>query len=331
MLFFKHGALNQFEVGRAGYRFDLYGSGVKVAAGYDRNGAPLVATLPGPDRGVLAEVRRFTADGRLLAKWIAFPEFGFSGEIAVGDLGFGPGDEIAVTPGPGRENPPIIRVFDDAGVLLRELRPLGLSNGYGASVAIHRRLLYVSPGPGPSAPQTVLVLRANGQQIGTYSFSQLGLVNGIRAIGYGGAGSSELPEGLLLWGSPISVNSSRVYVYRLSDRSLRSVETIGTTFGANLTLLAVAQRGPGFAVAAGPLCGYPPLVGLFTLEGTRVEQFVAPDASSACGANVAAVDLDGDGREELVIGEGVGPARPALVRICRQDGKQIGRWQAYRD
>ena len=37
ILFFKHGFLNQFQVGKPGHRYEYYGGGVNVAGGYDSN------------------------------------------------------------------------------------------------------------------------------------------------------------------------------------------------------------------------------------------------------------------------------------------------------
>ena len=161
-LFFKYGWANQFEVGYPGYRYDFYGSGVKVAAGYDEHRNPIIATLPGADRGTPAQVRIFDAGGHKLAEWDAFKELDFSGEISVGDLGFGPGDEVAVAPGPGPNNPPRVRIFDLKGNLLDHFEVEDLDRSYGAWLSIHCGKLYVSPGPGPGRPQQVLEFSPQG-------------------------------------------------------------------------------------------------------------------------------------------------------------------------
>ena len=131
LLFFKYDWASQFEVGYPGYRYDFYGSGVKVAAGYDEHRNPIVATLPGADRGTPAQVRIFDAGGHKLAEWDAFQELDFSGEISVGDLGFGPGDEVAVAPGPGPNNPPRVRIFDLKGNLLDQFEAEDLDRDMG--------------------------------------------------------------------------------------------------------------------------------------------------------------------------------------------------------
>ena len=84
-----------FPGGSPGKRFEYYGEGVRVAAGYGKSGEPMVGTLPGPDQGRPSQLRLFDANGQLLREWVAFPEYDFSGELAMGDLiPTMPGDEI---------------------------------------------------------------------------------------------------------------------------------------------------------------------------------------------------------------------------------------------
>ena len=83
---------------------------------------------------------------------MAFEALDFSGEIAVGELGLSPGNEIAVSPGPGNENPPRVRIFDSAGMLLNEFEVPSLDWGYGLWISIGCGKLYLTPGPAPDAP-----------------------------------------------------------------------------------------------------------------------------------------------------------------------------------
>jgi hypothetical protein len=41
------------------------------------------------------------------------------------------------------------------------------------------------------------------------------------------------------------------------------------------------------------------------------------------------VDIDGDGLDEVVLGEGIGPGRPSRVRIYRLDRQVVADWEAY--
>ncbi len=338
LLFFKYDLANEFQIGHPGYRYEFYGSGVKVGAGYDAQGNPIVATLPGADKGTKARVRVFTTEGRKLAEWEAFKELDFSGEIAVGDLGFGPGDEVAIAPGPGPNNPALVRIFDLRGNLLGQFQPDGLNFGYGAWLSIHCKRLYVCPGPGPGRPQQVLEFSPQGRLLGQREFRDLGLVNGLRVAALcctTGLTDNRLPVHepvtgtLLLWASDISVNPSTIFVYDALQGLLRSFETLTTDFGVQATLVKLAEDRLGLGVAPGPLQGYPPLVQIFDLSGTKLYDFSASEDPKSCGSNIAAVDVDGDGKDELVLGEGIGPKRPPLVRICRLNGQLITQWKAY--
>jgi hypothetical protein len=310
-----------------------------VAAGYDVHKSPIIATLPGADKGTKAHVRIFTPGGNRLAEWDVFEHLDFSGELAVGDLGFGPGDEVAVAPGPGPNNPPLVRIFDLRGNLLGQFEP-DLDWGYGAWISIHCGKLYVCPGPGPGRPQQVMELSPEGQLFRQWQFDDLGLVNGLRAVAL--CSDTKLTEnlspvhdrqtgGLLMWASDISVNMSRIFVYDIAHRSLRSFETLTTDFGVNATLVKLAENRLGVAVAPGPLQGFPPMVQVFDLNGVKLRDFLAFEDPRSCGSNIAAVDIDGDGEDEVVLGEGIGPERPSLVRIYRLNGRLVKRWKAYEE
>ncbi|MFB3905465.1 MAG: type II CAAX prenyl endopeptidase Rce1 family protein [Acidobacteriota bacterium] len=330
VLFFKHGFLNQFEVGKPGHRYEYYGAGVNVAGGYDSAGQPFIVALPGPDKGVRAQVRVFDVQGKLRTEWTALPGLDFSGQVAVGELGWGPGDEIVVSAGPGPRNPPAIQIFSSSGRLLKEIRQALPEVGYGAWVATGCGRIYVAQGPGPGRTGHVVELSPEGQILKGREF-RYGFENGVRAAPAEprATAGTDACSRLLVWGPPVSVNSSRVFLCDTQSQCLDSFETLPTTFGLNLTTLRVAPGQPGFAVAPGPLKGYPPLVQIFHLGGQIIIEFSAFDDPQTCGSNIAAVDTNGDGRDELVLGEGIGPGRPYTIRIFRQNGEMIRKWQAF--
>ena len=338
VVFFKYDVANQFQVGLPGYGYPFYGSGVKVAAGYDANKNPVIATLPGADKGTKARVKIFTAGGLALAEWDAFEELEFSGEISVGELGFGPGDEVAVAAGPGPNNPPLVRIFDLQGKRLGQFRVDDMDRGFGAWASIDCGKLYVSPGPGPGRPQQVLEFSPAGQLLRQWDFDDLGLVNGLRSAALcsdtaltekGSPVPQQETSHLLMWASDISVNHSTLFIYDLVQSSLRSMETLGTDFGVNLTLVQLAENRLGVGVAPGPLHGYPPLIQGFDLKGEKLWAFFGFEDPDSYGSNIAAVDIDGDGEDELVLGEGIGPERPPMVRIVRLNGQLVTTWRAY--
>ncbi len=323
--FFKFGFIDQLEVGAGGFRFESYGDGVKVAAGRGPRGEPFVATLPGANRGNPSRVRVFDVRGRQLSEWVAFSEFDFSGEIAAGELGFGPGDELVVTPGPGPSNPARARIYSLDGELLKEVRAPGLHAGYGAHAAVACGRLYLGAGPAPRAAPRLLEFEPDGTLTGQWEFEQLGLVNGLRGTGLCADGTR---SSLLAWGTDISVNPATLFVLDPRTGEERSWNSLKTTFGARVTLLRTG--GETLAAAApGPLPGYPGLVEVTDLMGGDAASFVAFAGPGICGATLAAVDVDGDGRDEIVAGEGNCPDRPATVRILTLDGEPLHEWNAY--
>jgi hypothetical protein len=331
LIFFKPGLLNHFEVGLGGHRFHFYGGGVQVAGGYDTNNQPFIATLPGADLGQKAKVRLFAPDGSRLQEWIAFEEWGFSGEIAVGDLGLTSGDEIAVAAGPGYPNPPLVRVFSSSGELLSEFLADWLPPRYGAWISIQCGRLYLCPGPGPHAPQKVFEVTPQGRLLREWEFPQLKFVNSLKAKAICRHSPEDPPlrHDLLLWASPIAVNPSTFHIYDTERNSLESFSTFGTVFGVNAALMKTDASGYGVVAAPGPLRGHPPHILVLGLGGDIVHSFFPFQDDDCHGSNVAALDIDGDSRDEIILGEGIGRGRPARVRVLKTDGTLVASWLAY--
>ena len=200
--------------------------------------------------------------------------------------------------------------------------------------------MYLSPGPGPGRPQQVLEFSPGGQNLRQWKFTNLNLVNGLRSavicsdnIPQPGASSvqSRVGDNLLMWASDISINPSTVFVYDTLEKSLRSFETLTTDFGVNATLVKLGDNRLALGVAPGPLQGYPPLIQGFDLNGEKLWDFLAFKDPQSFGSNLTAVDINGDGEDELVLGEGVGSGRLPLVRIYQLDGHPITEWNAYPD
>lgn len=331
-LFFKQGLLHQSSVGYGGYRYDYYGGGVVVSAGYDETGEPFIVTLPGHDPKEKARVRVFTVEGKLKSEWEAFSELYYSGRVSAGDLDLEPGDEIAVSPGPGNGNPPSVKVFDKRGRELLAFSVDSMKGGWGASVEVDCHRIFVAPGPGPNVTPRVIEFDSRGNQTREWTFPDSGFVNSIKASGIcedPDAVHKGVPEKLLIWGSEIAVNDSRIGIYNIEADRVRWFETLPTTFGVSVTPVRLGADGVAWAVAPGPLQGYPPWIKILTADGKTVREFVAFEDDLACGGNLASVDVDGDGVDEVVVGEGVCGSRPPTVRILRIDGTLLHEWNAY--
>jgi hypothetical protein len=326
VLFFQTSGQLDFRVGRTGYRYEGYGQGVQVAAGYRADGVPVVVTAPGPDHSTPSQIRVFSSEGRLLAEWEAFPEYDFSARIAVGDLGLGPGDELAVTPGPGPANLPMVRLYSLTGELLREYLIDELPKTYGASPSIGCGRLLVAEGPAPNASGQIISVGVDGSRQPMDGISpRPGWVNGVQAWPF--------PEdcghrSILLAGHAVSVNSSDLLLQ--ADGQGRRIETFPATYGLTLTHLRDRDQYL-VAVAPGPLVGYPRWVRIFLPEWDwrMIHDFVVSNEQPTAGLNLAAVDVDGDGRDELVTGEGCAPGVPSIVRVVGLDQRIRAEWLAY--
>lgn len=329
LFFFKYGALGPFQGGPPYFRYESYGDGVQVAGGYDSSGRPFIATVPGPDLSAKSRVRVFDVQGSLLSEWTAFPDLGYSGRIAVGDVGFKAGDEIIVLPGPGKGNPALVRIYNTAGELIKEFLAKDMPSTYGAYPAVVCSEIYLAQGPGPGSPQLLSRYNADGQRIAGRDFSEeLDLVNGLRALPIAEPCPAEEFPRLLLYGSGVAVNTSGFWLVDAGNTSFQ--ETFGTTYGLNMTTVQLGQS-VGVAVAPGPLVGYPPWIKVFSLSGEwkQLYDFVPYSDRETAGTNIAALDIDADGVDELILGEGAAPGRPPVVRLVSLQGRVLSQWRAY--
>lgn len=325
---FKHDGLDQFRVGKGGYPYTIFGDGVFVAAGYDEKGAPFIATLPGQDRSHSSRVRIYRPNGEALSEWTAFERYGFSGNIAVGDLGFGPGDEVAVAPGPGVRNPPEIRIFTPSG---RELSRFTVPDrhGYGAFVTIANGSLLVAPGPGPERAAECFDFGPDGNLKGRWTLSETGFVNSVKCdrspLGSWDADAS----GVMAWPTFVSVNHGNVRFYDGNGKPFNAWTAYPTSHGLSLSRIRLGPGRIGVMTAPGPVLGHPPHIKVFAPEGSELRSLFPYRSPQACGSNLAAVDIDGDGIDEIVLGEGNCKGLPPDVRIVSLDGEIIHHWTAW--
>ncbi|GAB4117242.1 MAG: hypothetical protein Kow001_17570 [Acidobacteriota bacterium] len=318
--------LTSFWVGKAGFRFEGYGEGVQVAAGFGPQREPLIVTLPGPDRDVPSVVRVFSPDGRSRAVWTAFPEFGYSGRMAVGELGFGPGDEVAVAPGPGAGNPAMVRIFSLDGRRLAEFEVEELRSGYGAWISVACGGVLMGAGPAPGAAPLVVWTDVTGNILRRWDLGgRVGFVNGIKVWALPGKCPS---DGLVVTGSEVSVNPAEFVV--VSDRETVAVPAFPATYGLNL--IPLEGKDAVVAVSPGPLRGYPRWVRIFEKRLDRwemLEDFVVPGPEPAAGLTLAVTDLEGGGVQELVVGEGTAPGNPPRVKVIRWPRELLEDWEAW--
>jgi hypothetical protein len=330
VIFFKFSGFEQLQVGKSGYAYRTFGDGVLVATGRDDLGNPVIVTLPGHNRGNPSKVRVFDSSGQLRTEWVAFPNYDFSGNLAVGEVGFGEGDEIVVSPGPGVRNPPEIKIFDLAGKELHRFT-LEQSPGYGAAVSISEKKILVTPGPGPERMARVFEFLPNGTLTRKWDFGDIGFHNSAKALRFRTTDKKGnlLQSRLLLWGNGLSVNRSLIRVFEESSKEIETWETYGTAFGLNLSLIQLGEGKIGLLTGPGSAPGHGPRIKIFDDQGKELQNFFGYEADSPCGIHVAGIDLDGDSVDEVVLGEGICPGQPEIVRIVDREGNLISKWHAY--
>ncbi len=81
------------------------------------------------------------------------------------------------------------------------------------------------------------------------------------------------------------------------------------------------------AIVAGAMMGGAPLVRVFDINSRLIDTFAAYDASFGGGVSVAAADIDGDGRDEIITG--AGPGGGPHVRIFTPNGTPVGGFFAF--
>lgn len=324
LVFFKFSLFDQFQIGRPGQRYEAFGDGVLVASGYDAAGEGFIATLPGHDRGKTSLVRLFSPEGNLLTEWVAFEDYRFSGNLSVGDLGYQDGDEIVVAPGPAPGNPSLIRVFNRAGERLSEFEVS--SSSYGAGVAVGNNSIVVTPGPAPGHPAKVMEYSPEGQLLQSWNFGELEFQNSIRALILEDADQG---NSVVVWGTPIPINPSRILLFQEPTQPFSQWNTYGTTYGLSVSTIRLAEDSVALATLPGPLGGYRADLKVFDRLGRELYNFLAHEDPAACGGNLSTLDLNGDGRDEIVVGEGICPGRQSTVRIMDLDGRLLHQWDAY--
>ncbi|MBI5071356.1 S8 family serine peptidase [Candidatus Falkowbacteria bacterium] len=128
--------------------------------------------------------------------------------------------------------------------------------------------------------------------------------------------------------APASALKPEVKIFKEDSSFLKSFLAYTTSFLGGVSLASGDLNGDGageIITGAGP--GGGPHVRIFRQDGTPVSGFMAYITTFRGGVNVAAGDVDGDGKSEIITG--AGPGGGPHVRIFRQDGTPIGGFMAF--
>ncbi|MCG2692564.1 S8 family serine peptidase [Candidatus Parcubacteria bacterium] len=119
-----------------------------------------------------------------------------------------------------------------------------------------------------------------------------------------------------------------VRVFQSSGIAITSFFAYDEGFRGGVTAVGCDLDGDGTSeIIAGAGIGGGPHVRIFDRKGKLINLFFAYDERFRGGVNVACGDLDGDGRDEIVTGAGIGGG--PHVRIFNGDGQLVNHFFAY--
>jgi hypothetical protein len=322
----------------------MYGANA-ATADIDGDGYDEIIVAPGPDSKARGTIKVFRKDGSLMFEQKIFNTM-YGLTLASADFDGDWKDEIIVGTGRGPKNPSRIKIlhydgtrFVDTGI---DMRAFGRrekeekedhgeeEQTYGVDVAAGdvdgdngpELITATAPGSGPESPSMVKVFTIDASAgIGNWNVS--GTYSEFTAF---------------------KEHEARGHDDRESDDEPADY---GPTLAAgDIDADGVAE----IIVGAGPDPKNKPVFKVFRGDGTftGMEVNAYPDVKNhhekdskedrdedgeqgryRYGVNVAAGDMDGDGKDEIITGLGPGPRNESLVKIFKSDGAETGNFLAY--
>ncbi len=234
---------------------------------------------------------------------------------------------FAVGAGPG--GGPQVNVYDSGtGSLVSAFMAFSPQFTGGVNVAVGALFDSSTPnivvGAGPGGGPQVNVFRTDGALIESFFAFDPGFTGGV-AVAVGdvtGDASLEIVTAAGSGGGP------QVAVFDATGKLLSTFFAYDANFTGGVRVATGDIDGAGVArivTAAGP--GGAPVVQTFDMAGTKLSAFLAYDAFFTGGVNVAAGDVTGDGRAEILTGPGAGGG--PHVRLFTGSGAQTAQFIAY--
>ena len=242
---------------------------------------------------------------------------------------------IVVAKGPGVKNDALVKAYKNNGSPVA-FDLVALSTRFGANVAVGdidgdgAAELIVGAGDGAGNPATVRVFKADKTPV--LEFVPFGSLNGVRvaAADLNGDGLAEI----IVSPAGGADNAGKVAVYTY-DAARNKMAATGIEFsaytyayGANIAAADIDGTGkPVIVTAPGLGKQNPAMVKLWKVDATPAvggwTAALLKDISlgGAYGATVAAGDVDGDGKDEIIVGTG---GDNAMVTIVKADGSRSG-------
>jgi len=242
---------------------------------------------------------------------------------------------IVVAKGPGVKNDALVKVYKNNGTPVA-FDLVALATRFGANVAVGDidgdgvAELIVGAGDGAANPTTVRVFKNDKTPV--LEFTPFGTLNGVRVAtaDLNGDGRAEI----IVSPAGGAENTGKVAVYTL-DLAQKKMVATGIDFtaytyayGSNIAVADIDGTGkPVIVTAPGFGKQNPALVKLWKLDtapqvGSWTVTLLKDIAlGGAYGATVAAGDIDGDGKDEVIVGTS---GDHAMITILWADGSSTG-------
>lgn len=291
-----------------------------------------IITLPGPGPKKKAVLKTFKNDGSLASLEIIALDTYYGGSVAAGDIDGDGSAELIVGAGPGPQNQGVVRVFKADGTQLLEFMPFDA--GYGVNVAAADLdgdgdyEIIAAPASGEENRSIVKVYaynkEAKAMEAAADEFDAHGVFYGanIAAADTDGDGRPEI----ITAPGPGPSNPAEVKIWKvdvaggIGSWSIHESQRLQFAGNYGLTLAVGDVDGDGgdeLIIGAGPNPKAVAEVKIIRPDGTEIKRFTA-FSEYRYGVNVAAADLDGDGKAEVIAAAGPDPGKASAKRMIKE-------------
>jgi hypothetical protein len=303
-----------------------------VGAGSGAPQATTPAIITALGNGAAPNVRVFGLQGSLLASFFAYdPAFTGGVFVAAGDVNGDKRADIITAAGPGAG--PHVKVFNGVqGNLLSSFFAYDPSFQGGVTVAAGDvngdGVPDIVTGAGAGGPPHVKVFNgAKGNLLSSFFAYDAGFTGGVfvAAGDVNGDGIADVITGAGAGAGP------HVKVFNgVQGNLIRSFDAFDAGFTGGVRVAAGDVNGDGRAdIVTGAGAGAGPQVKVFNgVQGNLLHSFFAYDAGFTGGVFVAAGDLNGDGRADVITGAGPGGG-PHVRAFSGVQGSPLAAFDAY--